>query len=253
MHKIKGRFIINKTISYKYNNILVSAICDYGTPFVFLEKSFVMKLPFFPLQSVFFPGEKVPLHIFEERYKQLINDCRKEAITFGIPVYINDSIAYGTEVQLMEVVNTYESGAMDVVCVARQIFRVISFDNTMDERLYAGGEVEFIENIKDSELSAKQEVFTKLKELYQLMEVPFAPVELEMFNSYTLAHKMGLSFEQEYELLQLASEKERLQFIKNHLLVTIQVLNEVNRTKLLIELNGHFKNFDPLDFKAFKI
>ena len=64
---------------------------------------------------------------------------------------------------------------------------------------------------------------------------------------------MGLSFEQEYELLQLASEKERLQFIMNHLLVTIQVLNEVNRTKLLIELNGHFKNFDPLDFKAFKI
>ncbi|UCD59810.1 MAG: LON peptidase substrate-binding domain-containing protein [Flavobacteriaceae bacterium] len=212
-----------------------------------------MKLPFFPLQSVFFPGEKVPLHIFEERYKQLINDCRREAVTFGIPVYINDTIAYGTEVQLMEVVNTYETGAMDVVCVARQIFRVISFDNTMDNRLYSGGEVEFIDNIKDSDLSSKQEVYSKLEELYELMEVPFAPVELEMFNSYTLAHKMGLSFEQEYELLQLASEKQRLQFIMNHLLVTIQVLSEVNRTKLLIELNGHFKNFDPLDFKAFKI
>lgn len=212
-----------------------------------------MKLPFFPLQSVFFPGEKVPLHIFEDRYKQLINDCRKEAITFGIPVYINDSIDYGTEVQLMEVVNTYESGAMDVVCVARQIFRVISFDNTVDDRLYAGGEVEFIDNIKDSELSAKQEVYSKLKDLYELMEVPFAPIELDMFNSYTLAHKMGLSFEQEYELLLLASENERLKFIMNHLSVTIQVLNEVNRTKLLIELNGHFKNFDPLDFKAFKI
>lgn len=212
-----------------------------------------MKLPFFPLQSVFFPGEKVPLHIFEERYKQLINDCRREAVTFGIPVYINDTIAYGTEVQLMEVVNTYETGAMDVVCVARQIFRVISFDNTMDNRLYSGGEVEFIDNIKDSDLSSKQEVYSKLEELYELMEVPFSPVELEMFNSYTLAHKMGLSFEQEYELLQLASEKQRLQFIMNHLLVTIQVLSEVNRTKLLIELNGHFKNFDPLDFKAFKI
>ncbi len=228
-------------------------ICDYGPPFVFLEKSLAMKLPFFPLQSVFFPGEKVPLHIFEERYKQLINDCRREAITFGIPVYINDNIAYGTEVQLMEVVNTYESGAMDVVCVARQIFKVISFDNTMNDRLYSGGEVEFIDIINDGEVSAKREVLNKLKELYQLMEVPFAPIEIEMFNSYTLAHKMGLSFEQEYELLQLASEKERLQFIMNHLLVTIQVLNEVNRTKLLIELNGHFKNFDPLDFKAFKI
>ena len=212
-----------------------------------------MTLPFFPLQSVFFPGENVPLHIFEESYKQLINDCRKEAITFGIPVYIEDNIAYGTEVQLMEVVNTYDSGAMDVVCVARQIFRVISFNNTLNNRLYAGGEVQFIDNIKDSEITAKQEVFQKLKELYQLMEVPFAPIEIELFNSYTLAHKMGLSFEQEYQLLQLASERERLQFIMNHLVTTIQVLNEVNRTKVLIDLNGHFRNFDPLDFKTFKI
>ena len=217
------------------------------------KKKITMILPFFPLQSVFFPGENVPLHIFEERYKQLINDCRKEAITFGIPVYIDDTIAFGTEVQLMEVVNTYESGAMDVVCVARQIFKVITFNNTLEDRLYAGGEVQFIDNIKDSELSEKQEVFLKLKELYQIMDVPFTPIELKLFNSYTLAHKMGLSFQQEYQLLQLASEKERLQFIMAHLVATIQVLNEVNRTKLLIELNGHFRNFDPLDFKTFKI
>ena len=43
-----------------------------------------MRLPLFPLQSVFFPGETVPLHIFEERYKELIQDCRNEAITFGM-------------------------------------------------------------------------------------------------------------------------------------------------------------------------
>ena len=55
-----------------------------------------MKLPLFPLQSVFYPGETVPLHIFEDRYKQLINDCRKEALTFGIPVYsvLNETTCY---------------------------------------------------------------------------------------------------------------------------------------------------------------
>ena len=102
-----------------------------------------MKLPFFPLQSVFFPGETVPLHIFEERYKQLIHDCREEAITFGIPVYIYDSMAYGTEVQLVEVVTTYESGEMDVVCVARQVFKVLTFDHRMEGKRYAGGVVQF--------------------------------------------------------------------------------------------------------------
>jgi uncharacterized protein len=69
-----------------------------------------MKLPLFPLQSIFFPGETVPLHIFESRYKQLINDCRAEAITFGIPVFINNQMKFGTEVQLVEVVNTYGGG-----------------------------------------------------------------------------------------------------------------------------------------------
>ncbi|VAW09923.1 Uncharacterized protein, similar to the N-terminal domain of Lon protease [hydrothermal vent metagenome] len=212
-----------------------------------------MKLPMFPLQSIFFPGETVPLHIFEERYKQLIKDCRDEAITFGIPVYIYDSITYGTEVQLVEIVNAYENGEMDVTCVARQVFKVITFDNGMDGKLYAGGEIRFLDNVNDANERTKKEVLDLLEELYGLMTMPFTPVSLEKFNSYVLAHKMGLSFEQEFELLQLPKESERLSFIKNHLLITISVLQEVDRTKKTIKLNGDFKNFDPLDFEGFHI
>ena len=211
-----------------------------------------MKLPLFPLQSVFFPGETVPLHIFEERYKQLINDCRQEAVTFGIPVFINNSIAFGTEVQLVEVVTTYESGEMDVVCVARQVFQVLSFEQQLDGKLYAGGEVEFLDVQFDADDNLRQEVLEKLERLYDLMEVPFNKIPPKQFNSFSLAHKMGLSFEQEYELLQISKETDRLNFIKNHLNTTITVLEEINRTKTLIEMNGHFKNFDPLDFKNFK-
>jgi hypothetical protein len=212
-----------------------------------------MKLPMFPLQSIFFPGETVPLHVFEERYKQLIKDCRDEAITFGIPVYIYDSITYGTEVQLVEIVNAYENGEMDVTCVARQVFKVITFDNGMDGKLYAGGEVRFLDNVNDANERTKKEVLGLLEELYGLMTVPFTPVALEKFNSYVIAHKMGLSFEQEFELLQLPKESERLSFIKNHLMITISVLQEVDRTKRTIKLNGDFKNFDPLDFEGFHI
>lgn len=212
-----------------------------------------MKLPLFPLQSVFYPGESVPLHIFEERYKQLIHDCREEALTFGIPVYINERINYGTEVQLVEVVNTYEGGEMDVVCIARQVFRVMSFENVLPGKLYAGGEVMYLENINDGKPQKKQEVLDLLQELYKLMGVAFEPVKTEYFNSYTMAHKMGLSFEQEYKLLQISRESERLKFVRMHLRNTIQVLKEINRTKSLIEQNGHFRNFDPLDFKDFSL
>ncbi|MEM7486608.1 MAG: LON peptidase substrate-binding domain-containing protein [Bacteroidota bacterium] len=212
-----------------------------------------MKLPLFPLQSVFFPGETVPLHIFEERYKQLILDCRKEAVTFGIPVFINNTIAYGTEVQLVEVVTTYESGEMDVVCIARQVFKVLSFENQIEGKPYAGGDVQFLDMENDASDELRKEVLERVEELYGLMDVPFTRTSPKQFNSYSLAHKMGLSFEQEYELLQISNETDRLYFIKTHLENTTSVLNEVKRTKGIIEMNGHFKNFDPLDFTDFKI
>jgi len=212
-----------------------------------------MNLPLFPLKSIFFPGETVPLHIFEDRYKQLIGDCRKEAITFGIPVYIYNQIAFGTEVQLVEVVNTYDSGEMDVVCVARQVFKVLTFSNKIEGKLYPGGEVEFLEGINDASDELKEDILGKIKLLYDLMDVPFTPLPLDKFNIYILIHKIGLSFEQEYQLLQLPRESDRLNFIKSHLLATIAVLNEVNRTKGAIKMNGDFKNFDPLDFEDFKI
>ncbi|MGB5404200.1 LON peptidase substrate-binding domain-containing protein [Robiginitalea sp.] len=212
-----------------------------------------MRIPLFPLQTVFFPGETVPLHIFEERYKALIQDCKNEAITFGIPVFIDNIVAYGTEVQLKEIVNTYDDGSMDVVCVARQVFKVVTFDPQMDDKLYPGGVVTFLDHIQDSDPELVQKVLEACQELYRLMELPFGPVKLEVFNSFTLAHKMGLSFKQEYQLLQLASERVRLQFLLDHLLQTIKVLGELNRTRERIELNGHFRNFDPLDFKDYSL
>jgi len=212
-----------------------------------------MYLPLFPLQTVFFPGETVPLHIFEDRYKQLINDCREEAMTFGIPVFIDNKLEYGVEVQLVEVVTTYEGGEMDVTCVARQVFRVLQFDNEMEDKPYAGGVIEFLESSNDADENLRLEVLSKIEELYDLMAVQLPEIAVDKFNSYAFAHKMGLSFQQEYELLQLTNETVRLNYIKKHLNTTITVLNQINRTKAVIEMNGHFKNFDPLDFEDFQV
>jgi len=194
----------------------------------------------------------VPLHVFEERYKQLIADCRAEALTFGIPVYINQSLTYGTEVQLRDVVNTYADGSMDVVCVARQVFEIVSFEPVMGDRLYPGGEVRFLEPDNHAPVELTEKVLKACQRLYELMDVPFGPIKREVFNSFTLAHKMGLSMQQEYSLLQIPDETRRLQFVLNHLEETSRVLEEINRTRERIEMNGHFRNFDPLDFKAFK-
>lgn len=212
-----------------------------------------MKIPLFPLQSIFFPGETVPLHVFEDRYKQLINDCREEAITFGIPVFINNKMDYGVEVQLVEVVSTYDSGEMDVVCVARQVFKLLAFENIIPGKLYAGGIVKLIDYDYEAPIEKKQIIINGIHQLYTLMEIPLKEINVGEFNSFTLAHKIGLSFEQEYQLLQIPTENDRLNFLSLHLTSTITVLAEVERTKKTIELNGHFKNFDPLDFKNLKM
>ena len=184
-----------------------------------------MKIPLFPLQSVFFPGETVPLHIFEERYKQLITDCREEAITFGIPVFINNKMDYGVEVQLVEVVSTYDSGEMDVVCVARQVFKLLAFDKSMPGKLYAGGIVKLLDYDYEASLEKKQTIIKDIHQLYKIMMVPYKELNVKTFNSFTLAHKIGLSFEQEYQLLQIPKENDRLNFISLHLTATITVLD----------------------------
>tara|TARA_R110000765_G_scaffold72010_2_gene139834 strand:- start:38 stop:676 length:639 start_codon:yes stop_codon:yes gene_type:complete len=212
-----------------------------------------MKIPLFPLQSIFFPGETVPLHIFEERYKQLITDCRKEAITFGIPVFINNKMEYGVEVQLVEVVSTYDSGEMDVVCVARQVFKLLAFEKSMPGKLYAGGIVKLLDYDYEASIDKKQTIIKGIHQLYTIMEVPYKELNVETFNSFTLAHKIGLSFDQEYQLLQIPKENDRLNFISLHLTATITVLSELERTRKIIELNGHFKNFDPLDFQDWEM
>ena len=217
-----------------------------------LRKISIMQLPLLPLKSIFFPGETVPLHIFEDRYKQLINDCRAEAMTFGIPVYINNKLEYGVEVQLVEVVTTYEGGEMDITCVGRQVFKLVSFINEMEGKKYAGGEVEFMQSDFDAADALRLKVLKKIEILYGLMGVKLPKIDVSKFNSYAFAHKMGLSFEQEYRLLQLTNETLRLNYINEHLDATILVLNEISRTKDVIEMNGHFRNFDPLDFKDYK-
>lgn len=213
----------------------------------------VSKLALFPLRHVVFPGEILPLHIFEDRYKQLIEDCETSGITFGIPAYLGTIRNYGTEVALMEIVKEYASGAKDVLCQGLRVFRLREFHQQEEGKIYAGGLVEFLENKEDGEEQDQEQLLDLIFELYVHLEVPPPKISPQTFNSYTLAHKIGLSLQQEYTLLKLTSEKARIAFLMNHLSITIPIVQEMNRAKYVIEMNGHFKNFDPLDFKEFRL
>ena len=115
-------------------------------------------LPLFPLNLVVFPNEELNLHIFEPRYKQLINDCLREKTTFGIPSHVVNKIEFGTEVEITEVAKTYEDGRMDIKTKGLRTFKVINFQNPWQNKDYAGGTVELLETVKDEDPQLKIEI-----------------------------------------------------------------------------------------------
>ena len=209
-----------------------------------MEKS----MPLFPLNLIVYPGEDLNLHIFEPRYRQLISECIEEERTFGIPAFINNKMpGYGTEMHVTTLHKRYDDGRMDVKSKGLNVFRLVNFENPVEGKLYAGGEVELV--MPDDGYSAHVDALAeRVDQFYQLcqMEIDYDPI-VENF-SYRVAHKVGLSVDQEYDLLTLETEAERQLFLIQHLNNVLPVVAEIERTKQRISMNGHFKNLDPLNF-----
>ena len=209
------------------------------------------ELPLFPLQLVAFPGEKVNLHIFEPRYKQLINEANEFGITFGIPAFIDEKVMdYGTEMRLVQIVNKKPSGEMDIKTEAVGVFKVHDFFRNLGDKLYPGGTVErleFPERVID--FNVAEEIVTLISELYQILNVSKKPPEsAAQLNAFEIGHTVGLSIHQEYQLLTIQHEKDRQKFVLDHLRRILPIVKQTEEMRKKIQMNGHFKNFDPLEF-----
>jgi Lon protease-like protein len=205
-------------------------------------------LPLFPLNLVAYPTENLNLHIFEPRYRQLINECLEEQKTFGIPAFINNKLpGYGTEMKILSLSKSYEDGRMDIKTKGLKVFRMLNFQNPVPNKLYAGGRVAYVEDT-DTPDGVISELLLQLDRLHHILQtkVDFN-TQLQPF-SYQIGHKVGLSQEEEYHLLTIDSETERQRYILRHLNKVVPVMSEMERTKERIKLNGHFKNLDPLNF-----
>ncbi len=204
-------------------------------------------LPFFPLQLVVYPDEPLNLHIFEPRYRQLIQEAELEGITFGIPTVIRSEIKpIATEVRLLEVSRRYPSGESDIKTKGLRVFRIKSFLNKLESKLYAGGEVEFLEVDREESLVLNQEIVHLLKNIYQVLKVD-KPIKdpLAGFCSYDLAHYVGMNLDQEYEFLTLLEAQARQEYLLNHLKNVRPDVTAQLDIQAKAKLNGHFKHLAP--------
>jgi hypothetical protein len=206
-----------------------------------------MNLPFFPLKLVVFPGEELNLHIFEPRYRELLNDVEHGNMTFGVCTYLDQLSGYGTEVKLDKIHTRYEDGRMDIKTVGQRVFKVRSFENPKPLKLYAAGDVEFIENDPKVPAFLHHEYLLYLREMLHLLhyEVNFDPAEID---SFSFSHKIGLKLEEELELIKIPSEAKRTEYLITHFKRIIPALHAAEHAKEKIKQNGHFKHLDPLDF-----
>lgn len=208
-------------------------------------------IPLFPLELVPFPGEKLNLHIFEPRYKQLIGDCVAQGKPFGIIAVINNKLMeYGTLMQVAEVKKLYEDGRMDIATRATEVFRVLELVKDLPDKLYSGAIVTYPQNEIVVNLPALQPVLRQIQELLLMLQSPKAfPKPDNELCSYDVASMTGLSMEEAYDLLQLLREEQRIEYLRRHMQKVLPVVKEMELLKSKIKLNGHFRELKSLGFE----
>jgi uncharacterized protein len=102
----------------------------------------------------------------------------------------------------------------------------------------------------DGSRELMQKVMASIRQLHELLNVSkqFSKPD-ELLTSYDVAHHIGLSLEEEYEVLSLEREVQRQEYLRRHLSKVIPVVQEMESLKARVKLNGHFKNLGGFDFK----
>lgn len=190
------------------------------------------------------------LHIFEPRYKQLINECHANGRYFGIPTVIENRLQdYGTLVRIKEITTVHENGEIDIKTVGEKVFRILEVIKEVPDKLYSGAIVNYPNNHEQGSPDVMRKLVSSIRELHRLLKVnkDFNKHDEEL-NIYDVAHHVGFSIEEEYELLHLLHERQRQEYLKRHLTKVLPLIAEMENLKQKIKLNGHFKNLSGFNF-----
>lgn len=200
-------------------------------------------MPFFPLQMVIFPGEEVRLHIFEPRYRQLMADLEAVGGTFCIVPVIDGKLQpTGTAIALKKVVQRYDDGRLDIIVEGGQALKVLDYYPEMVGKLYPGGIVRPMENFPDGDVQTWAEILGLVHELWTLMQVDKpSPLEGHYRSTFELGHLVSLNMNQEHEMLGMAHERERQQWLLGHLHRTLPVVRTLAEMQRRARMNGEFR------------
>ncbi|MFN3840647.1 MAG: LON peptidase substrate-binding domain-containing protein [Cyclobacteriaceae bacterium] len=165
-------------------------------------------IPMFPLAILPLPGELVPLHIFEPRYKQLLQDAENSDITFGI--FFNHTLneeKIGSLMKLESVIKRYPGGESDIIVKCVDIFNMETLFRTFRSKMYPGGDVYFW-RVDLNELAGG-----KLSEIFrEYLSQRKITRHQGFFSIYDVANELGLDISERYRFLS-GDDQERERFL----------------------------------------
>jgi len=170
----------------------------------------VSDLGLFPLDVVLLPTERIPLHIFEPRYRELIGECLSEDREFGLVFGDRDGLReVGTRAAVVEVVEEFPDGRLNIVVEGRDRFRLVALT---EGRSFATGDVQpLADEAAVSEREQREAALGLYRTLAELVEADVDEPDPDSgVLSFELAARVDFGAERKQDLLELTSEPERL-------------------------------------------
>lgn len=189
-------------------------------------------IPMFPLSILPLPGELVPLHIFEPRYRQLIQEAEEDDVNFGIyfTSEINES-KIGSLMTLESIIKRYPGGESDIVTKCVDIFNMDRLHRTYKNKMYPGGDVECWG--LDTLHFPGEEIRDLFGEYLSLRNITH---HFPVHNIYQIANELSLDISDRYKFLISHSDRKETLLV-NKLKFLIYLLQQENKSKDVYHLN----------------
>jgi Lon protease-like protein len=199
-----------------------------------IEHSF----PLFPLGLVALPSEQIRLHIFEERYRTMINECLEQDREFGIVWFSDEELKpSGCACEIERVLERMEDGRLNILARATRPFRLLEREDTL---AYPAGTVEFV---PDTEETPEATAAEPAREAYSALVLAATddepdPELLAQMSAYEMAATVEFGLEAKQRLLELRSENARLRLLARLLRAALKRLDFVDRAQARARSNG---------------
>lgn len=185
-------------------------------------------LPMFPLNMILYPGETTKLYIFEDRYKQLVDDCLDNNASFGIPYLEKGKMhKFGSEVKINRILKTHENGGMDILIEGVSMFELLEFSEVLKPKLYGAGLIASLNINQKILLNNLQDAVVNYFGTVQNKLIDYETVS--KLNIYSVASALQLTNPEKYRLLAARNQQLHLLSLLNfiiHIINTEQQLKD---------------------------